>query len=101
MPTSHLMLASMLWGLKKEMGHRLDRKSKPGPHAEMTLLTPSPTAPKSQQDTYLWGATGDYSIHLRWRMRLQRVVPSSACQLSLRHPPEDKAHYYGGSWVIC
>lgn len=74
---------------------------KPGPHAEATLLTPSPIAPKPQQDTHLWGTKGDYSIHLRWGRRFQRVVLSSICQLGPRHPLVDKTRYYGDSWVIC
>lgn len=60
------MLAFVLWGLGKELGCVLDLKSRPCPHAETTLLTPSPTALKPQQDTHLWGTQGDYSIRLRW-----------------------------------
>lgn len=65
------MLAFVLWGLEKELGCMLDLKSQSCPHAETTFLTPSPNALKPQQDTHLWGTQGDYSIHLRWGMRLQ------------------------------
>lgn len=65
MSASHLMLASVLWGLEKELGCTLDLKSQPCPHAETTLLTPSPIALKPQQDTHLCGTKGDYSIRLR------------------------------------
>lgn len=101
MGASYLMLASVLWGLEKEWA--AGWTSSPGLTHEQKPPTHSPTGPKLLEDPHpsSLGSRGRLQYSPKWGMGLQRVMPSSICQLGPRHPVENKAHNYGRSQVIC